>query len=81
MTEHVVFCIGHYIHFKTMSFPFNNLSFPFNCVLYFPHNYLMGKEKCVDYTLHFESIYFAGISFIQDAGAIKLSDIWSFRKG
>ena len=30
--------IGHYIHYKTMSFLFNS-------VLYFPHNYHMVKEE------------------------------------
>ena len=34
----VVFFIGHYIHYKTMSFLFNS-------VLYFPHNYPMVKEE------------------------------------
>ena len=36
----------------------------------------------VDYILHFKkSIYFAGIAFVCDAGAIMLSDICSVRKG
>ena len=38
--------------------------------------------SCVDYTYcTLKSIYFAGIAFICDAGAIKLSDICSVRKG
>ena len=38
LTEPVVFIIGHYIHYKTMSFLFNS-------VLYFSHNYHMVKEE------------------------------------
>ena len=39
LTEPVVFLMGHYIHYKTMSFLFNS-------VLYFPHNcYMVRKEK------------------------------------
>ena len=38
LTDPVVFFIGHYIHYKTMSFLFNS-------VLYFPHNYHMAKEE------------------------------------
>ena len=38
LTEPVVFLIGHFIHYKTMSFLFNS-------VLYFPHNYQMVKEE------------------------------------
>ena len=38
LTEPVVFFIGHYIHYKTMSFLFNS-------VLYFPHDYHMVKEE------------------------------------
>ena len=38
LTEPVVFFIGHYIPFKTMSFLFNS-------VLYFPHNYHIVKDK------------------------------------
>ena len=38
LTEPVVFFIGHFIHYKTMSFLFN-------FVLYFPHNYQMVKEE------------------------------------
>ena len=34
----VVFFIGHYIHYKTISFLFNS-------VLYFSHNYYMLKEE------------------------------------
>ena len=38
LTEPVVFFIGHYIPFKTMSFLFNS-------VLYFPHNYHIVKDE------------------------------------
>ena len=34
LTEHVVLFIGHYSHYKTMSFLFNS-------VLYFPHNIII----------------------------------------
>ena len=37
--------------------------------------------SCVDYILHFKSIYFAEITFICDGGAKQLTDICSVRKG
>ena len=42
MADRVVFLIGHFIHYKTMSFLFNS-------VLYFPHNYQMVKEEKGEY--------------------------------
>ena len=38
LTEPVAFIIGHYIHYKTMSFLYNS-------VRYFPNNYQMVKEE------------------------------------
>ena len=42
LTEPVVFLIGDYIHYKTMSFLFN-------FVLYFPQNYHMVKKEKEEY--------------------------------